>query len=194
MNPACIRTVLNSIEKLPESECEYFELLAEARYFQRGEHIFQEGKVCQELFFILKGGVRLYYVDSKGKENTYDFSFENSFITAFPSFLDRVCSHENIIALQNTQLLALSYRNYKRLYERNEVWKAVFNAIIARHFLQRKEKELFLLEDDYVARYKKFISLDPSLFLRVEQKHIASYLRMSPETLSRIKRRVYVFR
>lgn len=193
----CLNPVLkyfNAVQHLPTAEWEYFTSVISHNHIEKGECLFAAGKICRSIFFITEGSIRFFYVDSKGKEITYDFCFENSFVTAFPSFINQTPSLENIMAMQSCQVVALSRSNYKDLLERHTVWRVIFNEIFAAYLIERKEKEMILLEDDCMVRIKKLLSIDPALFLKVEQRYIASYLRMTAETFSRMKRQIYRLR
>jgi CRP-like cAMP-binding protein len=193
----CLDPILkyfNSIQHLPASEWEYFTSVISHTDVAKGECLFMGSTICRNIFFVMEGGMRLFYVDAKGKEITYHFCFENTFVTAFSSFINQTPSLENIMAMENCQLVALSRSNYKRLLERHTVWPVIFSEIFAMHLIAKIEREMLLLEDDCLVRFRKLLSMAPSLFLKVEQRYIASYLRMSAETFSRMKRQIYMLR
>ena len=122
---------------------------------------------------------------------TYNFIFENNFVVPFNSLFTGAISQENIVALEDTIVFVLPYEELEKLLARHPVWVLLLNKLLTKHFIRVSEKEKMLLLEDFNSRYSKLMETRPYLFQRVDQQHIASYLGMTPETLSRIKKRMY---
>lgn len=183
--------IINRFTKLLPEEWNYLKQLLGVKTVKKGQHLLREGESCRTLYYIIKGGARFYYVNALGEEVTTNFIFENNFVIAFDSLFSQSPTTENIVMLEDGVLFTLSDRHFKDLLSRHPVWEVLLNKLIAKHFLRIIEKERMLVLCSYDARYLKVMETMPYLFQRVEQQYIASYLRMTPETLCRIKRRVY---
>lgn len=185
------RSVINKFGAVPDDEWLFLKSILLVKSKAKGEHLLKEGEVCNYLFYIISGGARLYFISDAGIEVTYNFIFENNFVVAFTSLFTRTPTNENIILLEDTVMFTLSRANFQTLLNRHPVWESILNKLLAKHFLKIREKEQMLLLDNYDMRYKRLLKEQPYLFQRVEQRYLASYLGMKPETFSRIKKRVY---
>lgn len=188
---------LNNLKKIfdkypyfPEGEWQHFESILEIKSLKKGEYLFKQGKVCTKIYFILKGGVRMYYKNAGGKEASYNFLFENNFVTAFTSFIHQTISKENIVLLENSKLAIINYADFAGLLRRHASWEILFGKLMAHNLTEMYEREEMLLLDNPAQRYLKVFEIRREIFERVEQKYIASYLGMTPETLSRTKRKL----
>lgn len=184
--------VLNKFVSVPPEEWFFLRQQLLVQSFPKGTHLIKEGQVCSTLYYIIKGGARFYYVNHAGDEVTYNFIFENNFAVCFSSLFTQSPTHENIILLEDSIVFALRYNDFQLILSRHPVWEVLLNKLLSKHFIRLCEKEKMLLLDDYNERYKKILLTRPQLFQRVEQRYIASYLKMTPETFSRVKRRVYL--
>jgi CRP-like cAMP-binding protein len=152
----------------------------------KGEFLITEGKICQHIYFLEQGCLRGFY-NLDGKEITYWFAFENNFVTSFYSFITRKPSVESIQLLEDSVLWSISYADLQKLYDKhpdierfgrlmNEHYYVVLEErFVANHFTDSKE------------RYENLITRTPHILQRVSLGHIASYLGMTQETLSRIR-------
>ncbi len=185
-----LKKMIDKHQCFPAGEWEYFESILEIRSMKKGEYLLKQGKVCSKIYFILKGGVRMYYKGPCGKEVSFNFLFENNFVTAFTSFAHQVVSKENITLLEDSILVTIEYNNFISLLRRHSSWEIIFGKLMAYHLAEMYVKEEMLLLDKPEQRYIKVFETRREIFGRVEQRHIASYLGVTPETLSRIKRKV----
>lgn len=156
------------------------------RKYRRRQFLLQEGDVCRHQFFILKGAVRLYEVTPEGKENVLQFAFEDWFIADLVSYFTEGPSDYAIDALEDCEVLCLDRADLEALYHQvpklERFFRIVFqNALITsqwRHGIMQKSAE-----ERYAAFQKRF----PFFEQRVAQQHIASYLGVTRETLSRLR-------
>ena len=185
------RGVLNQFAAVPPDEWDYLNTLLSVKSLEKGTHLLKEGETCQKLYYIMNGGARFYYINYLGQELSSNFIFENNFVVAFTSLFNRTPSEENIVLLEDTNVFVIHYNDFKSLLKRHPVWEILLNKLLAMHLFRISEKEKMLLLDDLDTRYQRLMETRPYLFQRVEQRHIASYLGMTPETLSRVKKRTY---
>ncbi len=156
---------------------------------QRHAFLLQEGHICDFIAFVNEGLIRHFHTKD-GEERTCDFSFQNRFLTDFTSFTNRVPSIYSLQALQETTLLIIKKENLLRLYQECPKYET-FGRLMAEGVAQRAtEIAMSLSSQKPEERYKALLQNHPDLFQKVQQKYIANFLGISPESLSRIRRRV----
>jgi CRP-like cAMP-binding protein len=188
-----IKAFLKSITSLPETEVQSFCDDAKPRTYSKNQDFIRAGEVCQELFFIHQGTFR-YYMLAEGKEHTKDFSPEGTFCTAFTSLVTRTPSAIYIGALEDAEVSVWSAGAFMNRAETSLAWQKLFRLLAQQLYIRKEQREISLLVDDAQGRYVRFQRTFPSLAgfedveERVPQHMIASYLGMTPETLSRVRR------
>ncbi|PQA60707.1 Crp/Fnr family transcriptional regulator [Siphonobacter curvatus] len=164
----------------------YFRLKKAARY----EFLLTSGEVCRHLYFVSRGSFRLFYTQPDGAEATRYFALENTFGTALQSFLTQEPSLETNQVLENSDLLFISYEDFYHLHATLPGWDAVYRYILeTAYIISTRRFETFLCLDA-ADRYRWLLRMHPSLIERFSNKHVASYLGLSQETLSRLKSRI----
>lgn len=186
--------IINSIARytsLDKSEQEYFVNKLEVRHYNKKEVILQEGKVCNYTYFINKGCLRYYYI-VEGKENTAQFFFENAWYTDFESFLSGKPTKQNIEALEKTELLLLSSKDLKEVYNEIPKFEKLGRQMAENAFLGVRHRNEMLENYSAEERYLTLIKERPKVVERIPQHYIASYLGIQPESLSRIRKKISV--
>ena len=172
------------------------ELSAVDQYFT--EHIFAKKAMlleaphpCKYLFFIVKGCVRHFHTKDDGNEKTCDISLENQWTTAFMSFNSGSSSNLSLQALEETTVYRISKEDLISLYAEHHNFET-FGRLMAEQILQRAtDTAMYLAADKPEERFQHLLRSRPELFLRVPQKYIANLLGISPESLSRLQKRMY---
>lgn len=160
--------------------------IAEKRSYKKNELAHEEGKVCDHLFFIEKGIARTFYFKD-GKDITAHFATENGSITAIDSFIQRKRSKYSLEVLEDTEMLLLSYPRLQELLDQKPQYEKFVRLFLEQIYVdlaQRIENLLFYTAKE---RYELLIEAFPDLLQRVNLGHIASYIGISQETLSRIR-------
>lgn len=179
--------ILRSLIQLTESEATLAVRLFQIHTLNRGEFFVREGDVPQTIGFVISGILRLYYIDPDGNEFTKSFCAENSFVAAYSALLMRQPSRLFIQALEDAKILIADYSTYRSLLE-SQAGLQQLNCKIAEFlFIKKERRESALLLDDAKTRYLSFLEEYPGLEARLKQHHIASYLGVTPVTLSRIR-------
>ncbi len=161
-----------------------------SKNFNKKEILLREGSSVHHDYFVLRGCLRTYVVDDNGTEHNIMFATENWWTGDFKGLYKQTPATHNIQALEPTEVLCLSKQNKEALFEEIPQLLLYFNklfenAIIAQ---QTRIEEILCLNADQ--RYLNFLSLYPTLSQRISQKHIASFLGITPEFLSMIRRKL----
>ena len=160
--------------------------LTEKKQLQKKELFAEEGKVCHHLGFI-ESGVLRSYIEKDAEEYIKDFYFSGSFVVAYGSFLTGNPCIGSIQALKETHLITLSRSSYDQLLKESNEWFK-FGKYISDHLLIKKcRKETSFLMDNAYERYKLLLKTYPNIEQHISQHHIAAYLGIHPESLSRLK-------
>ena len=157
---------------------------------RKRQYLLNAGDVCQHLAFVEKGLLRSFSVDDRGHEHVMQFAMEGWWITDMASFLCQEEATYNIEALEDVELLLLTKPAMDEMIDRLPKMERYFrllmqNSIIA---LQRRIRVVQTLTAEEV--YLRLMDVQPEIISRVPQQHVASYLGITPETLSRIRKQV----
>lgn len=186
---AQLENYISQFLKVPDEEWAPAWELHTFKDLKKGEFLTKAGRVCNHVSFINHGCFRVHSLIGD-KEVTGNFFFENNYTTDYASFLTRSPSSENIQALEEAQVVQLSYEDMQRLYGRHPIWQQ-FGRLIAEYiFIQVERRKRSLLVQSPEERYLDLFKERPKVLERIPQHYIASYLGISPETLSRIRKRL----
>lgn len=164
---------------------DYFEY----KKIKKKEFFLIQGSVCSYGAFVLNGCFRNYIISIEGKEVNTQFSFENWWIGDIGSFVNRTPSKINVQALENAELLTISTKNYAALMERSACFNEYTSKLRSSAHLSAVLR-LSDLSENAITQYKMMLEKFPKIEQRISQKHIASFLQITPEALSRLKNRI----
>ncbi len=152
----------------------------------RKTYLLKDGDIFQRMYFIEKGLARAYYFDD-GKENTSWFMKEGDFIISVNSFYRQQPSQENIQLLEDSVMASISYEDLQHLYLKHLEFN-IISRVLTEHYYSLSEERLFAMRQSSVKhRYDYFMTHYPDLVNRVSSKQVASFLRTSPESISRLR-------
>lgn len=186
---AILANVSKHIQLTPEEQT-FWRGLLRARKAERGECLLQAGDVSRYQYFVVSGCLRTYLVDEDGKEHILQFAPEDWWTGNMVSMLKGQPSQLIIEALESTTVIAMDKPGQDLLFERVPKFERFFRILITNAFMAQQRRTLSSLSKTAEERYAEFRKLYPSLDGRVAQKHIASYLGMTPEFLSTVRKRV----
>ncbi|MCC9135881.1 Crp/Fnr family transcriptional regulator [Pontibacter silvestris] len=152
----------------------------------RYDFLIRQGQVEQSLYFVISGALRIYY-PLPDEEICVGFSYPNNLLVSFPSFVDGNPSAYYIQALKKSKLLGISKADFMQLIEERPNIKKFWYQELEKALVGKIDREVDLLLPEPEQRVQRVMQRSPQLFQHIPKKYIASYLRMSPETLSRIK-------
>lgn len=192
LTPAYLRlnSVLQTLVEMPADELAKLNYVFQKLTLNTGEFLVRAGEIPSRIAFVVSGLLRLYYVNSAGSEFTKSFCPENHFVTAYGALILQQPANFFIEAIEDSLLLVIDYSQYLQLCAGNSCWQEINHKLVEALFLKKEKREAELLLDDATTRYKKFLQDYPNLDQRVKQYHIASYLGISPVSLSRIRKNI----
>jgi len=159
------------------------------RHLVKDEYFIREGERPDTMAFIAKGLFRVFYITEGAEERTLVFRGQGRMISAFSAYLENRDSWYSIQSLEDSDLICVSFDDYKRDLAQNEYLREINARYVEMILLEKENRERELLCDDAQTRYEKFISRYPGIEARLKQYHIASYLGITPVALSRIRKR-----
>ncbi len=174
---------------LTEEDCSFFlPFLRQTRIAPKA-HWLERGQICRNLGFVQSGAFRVYYGEEGREANTH-FILANDFAAEYGSFLNQSASQYSIQALAPCELIEFGHEALQAAYAKSHGWERLGRLIAeAAYTRSRKRTESFLFLDAE-GRYLQAIREEPELFRQVPLYHIASYLGLERESLSRIRRRL----
>jgi CRP-like cAMP-binding protein len=184
-----IREYFDKTISMSDSDWQIFSSKLKRQEFSKKQLLLKCGEVENHLSFIEAGIVR-FYIPKEDNELTFSFAFGDSFVSAYDSFLTRQPSVYNVETLEKTVLWRITFDDLKTVYNLTESGN-----IIGRHagellFLNKSKRELSLLNESAEQRYLKLFSEQPRLIKQIPLKYIASYIGVTPQALSRIRKRI----
>jgi CRP-like cAMP-binding protein len=152
--------------------------------------LLKEGQVCRHLYFTNQGLLRFFMVSADGKDTTKFFTPEYQLFTSQQSFSTQTPSRECIQAITDAELLSLPHAALQLLYQDIPKWQAFIRRILQEVNGMTERIYMDSITTTAEDRYRKLLSEEPNIALRAPLKHIASYLGVTPESLSRIRKKI----
>lgn len=153
---------------------------------KKGERLVRQGDVASTLYFLVKGSCRCYTLKD-GKDITNWFAFDQEFITPFTSFFPQKPSYESIELLEDAQLIRFDHRRFQSLRQGNPEFEKLVNHFITQYTIQLEERLLIMQTYTAKEKHQYLLQQFPQLVQRIPVKHLASFLGISRETLSRMR-------
>ena len=187
-----INSLLDSIENLitlSTAERDVVGSLSKEKTYKKGEFFLEEGRICKQVGYVVKGLMR-YYINHDGEEKTYDFSQENNYVCNYESFIPQEPSSKVIQALEDTDLLVISHTDLQLLYANVREGERFGRIAIEAVFLKLLQDLSSFYTETPEERYERFLKNHADLQQRISQYHVASYVGVKPQSLSRIRKRI----
>jgi len=182
--------ILEIFKSLPPAELTElladFQAIAQRKSFAKNALLHQEGTRCDYAFIMEKGIARTYYFKD-GKDITAHIATEGESITAIDSLIQRKKSKYNVEVLEDSQVVLISYPEMQALLERKPQHEKYIRFFLEQIYIDLAERIENLMFYTAKERYERLIKAKPNLLQRINLSHIASYLGISQETLSRIR-------
>jgi CRP-like cAMP-binding protein len=173
-----------------EEEKSIVEEVFKERRVKRRQFILQEGDVCTLNTFVVEGCFRMYFVDEKGKEHTIQFAIENWWIGDIGSFHSNTPTKLNIEALENSIVLQIKKEDQLKLFVDYPKFNRIFRVLAENAMVGLQRRVLQNISSTAEERYLDFLERHPQLFNRISNVQIASYIGVTPEFLSTIRKKL----
>ncbi len=166
--------------------CSHFKLVKA----KRNEILLEYDEVCKGYYFVNEGCLRLFTYSNDGNPITRYFGFKGGFCTALPSFIQQTDAHEYLQAIEKSELLYISRTSFFELVDTVPQFAAIYREILELGFINAQKRIYGFQGFDALQKARWAVEFQPDFFLRLSNKMAASYLGISPSTLSRIKSRM----
>ncbi len=177
----------NNLIPLNTEEKKLVTELFKPRLYRRRQFVLQEGDVCNQFNFVVRGCLRMYKIDDKGNTHILQFAAENWWLMDIGSFHQRNVSELYIDALEDTMVLQINYDNLIALYLKTTKFDRIFRVLIENSFVSLQKRLLQNISSTAEERYLSFLQSYAHLNNRLPQTQIAAYLGITPEFLSRLR-------
>jgi len=172
---------------LESSDIDTLESCLNISVIKKKEHVLKEGQFCNTMYFITKGCMRQYIINSKGTEQTLQFGIENWWITDYLSYHNHIPSHFYIQAIENSEVIAIEKPTLEALLIQIPKLERYFRIVAQKSFGAAQMRIKFLFTMSAEERYHHFNNLNPEFVQRIPQYMLASYLDFSAEFMSKIR-------
>lgn len=183
-----MKAYLKSFDILTDDEIDVFTNKVKLKHLKKGEFFIKEDTTCQEVAFVNSGLFRSYYYSSSGEELTYCFTFSNSFVSAYSSFLSQAKTLENIQALSDVELFSISREDILKLEASSVNWLRLFKFIAEQEYIKIEKRVFILQKETAEKRYQDLLKNQPQFLQLIPLSYLASYLGITQRHLSRIRR------
>lgn len=184
------KALFDHIEKiitLETSDIDKLESCLEISKIRKKEHVLEEGQICNTMYFVVKGCMRQYIINSKGIEQTLQFGIENWWITDYLSYHNHVPSNFYLQAVENSEVIAIDKNVLESLLIEIPNLERYFRIVTQKSFGATQMRIKFLFTMSAEERYHHFNDHFPDFVQRVPQYMLASYLDFSAEFMSKIR-------
>ncbi|MFW0714869.1 Crp/Fnr family transcriptional regulator [Pedobacter sp. N23S346] len=178
---------INRFVTLSEEEEKILASALQSFSVKKKAFLLAQGQTCKANYFVVKGCLRLYFIDVKGVAQTTQFAIENWWISDLTSFLFQKPSTFFIQAVETTEVIAIAHQDYEKLFEQLPKLEKYFRLIFQKLHQASQQRIMFLYSFSAEERYRHFNGLFPEFVQRIPQYMLASYLGFTPEFLSKIR-------
>jgi len=190
MNTNPLIDYFNKILPLDDKEKAFVEEVFKERSVKRRQFILQEGEICIHNTFVLEGCFKMYFVDDSGKEHNLQFAIENWWIGDIGSFHSEEPSKLHIEAMENSIILQIKKEDQLRLFVDYPKFNRIFRVLAENAMVGLQKRTIQNISSTAEERYLDFLKRHPQFFNRISNVQIASYLGVTPEFLSAIRKKI----
>lgn len=192
-----LRESISTISNIDDEDWALLDKVSTIIKFKKGSLIYKGGDVIDKLLFINSGIIRSYLIDSNGKDFTWHIhfsgkgsDFKNHFVTDYASFTKKKPSQLFFEVIKDAELTSIDHSAINGLYNSSERWQKIGRLIAENAYYFTHQRTLSLLTETAEVRYKRLLKESPTLLEQVPQYYIASFLGITPQSLSRIRKKI----
>lgn len=175
---------------LNEKEITYLKTVVMEKKVRRRQFLLQEGDICKHNSFVVEGCLRMYMVDANGKEHNLQFAIENWWVIDMNSFYSDEPSRLNVEAIENSTILQIHREDQFNMFVNYPKFNRIFRVLSENALIACQRRVMQNISSTAEERYLDFMDRYPFLFNRISNVQIASYLGITPEFLSTIRKRL----
>jgi CRP-like cAMP-binding protein len=175
--------------ELTDEEASAFAECIPIKTFKKGDLLLSEGQVSRDSYFVIEGCVRKYYI-IEGEERTTEFYVEEESVSSLQSYQNKTPANHYFECVEDCRLAVLNYEKEQELFKRVPKYEALCRMSLENDFGEQQEALAKFITSSPEERYKNLLETRSDLLQRVPQYHLASYLGIKPESLSRIRKRL----
>ncbi len=179
--------VVDAYSEIPDDQWKQVLGLFKTCHVEENEYFIMQGDKPSRLAFILSGIFRVYCITEAGDEKILSFRTKGQAIAAYTPFLENRPTWYSIQALEPGKLIYIGLDEFKKLSSGHPCWDRVIKEYLIQLFIEKEDRERSFLTEDAKTRYLNFLEQFPELDKRIHNFYVASYLGISPVTLSRIR-------
>ena len=184
-----LKSAFNSYAEITEASWQLIRSIIHFQSIEKGEIVLREGQVAKYIHFICKGAFRTFFTDDQGNIYNKNIFLEGDFPASKVSLITNSPSYFSIEALEQSIVINIDFKEYRRLINEHTDLKNFYIAYIEKNWIIEKERnEISLVMENGTERYLKLLQKHPNLEKRIPQRHIASHLGITPTQLSRIRK------
>jgi CRP-like cAMP-binding protein len=185
-----IQSFSSELFPLSEEEINQLKSKFKERQIKRRQFILQKGDVCKHYTFVAEGCLKLYKIDRNGKEHNLQFTIEDEWISDLGSLYSETPSEVYIEAIEQSVIFQIEIKDLVYLYTHYPNIDRRFRVIIENSFIALQQRMFQNISSMAEERYSNFLNTHPNLFNRISNVQIASYLGVTPEFLSNIRKKI----
>lgn len=179
---------INQVIPLNEEEQSALNAAIQLKKIRRRQYLLQEGDICKTYNFVIEGCFRMFMVDEKGTEHIIQFATENWWIADIGSFHAETPSNFYIEALEPSTVLQIKKEDLLNFYVKYPKFDRYFRILVENAFIKMQDRVVQNISSTAEERYQSFLKSYPHLLNRIPQIHIASYIGVTPEFLSKVRK------
>lgn len=185
-----LKNTFEEILKISNEDWEIFKLILETKKLKKKEYLLKQGQICQGIFFLSKGLIRTFHINNDGKEINTSFYLQNDFLREIESMTNNIPSVKNIQAIEDSTVFYIDKDKLTKLYEKSVFYQKMGRMILEKLIISEQKYSSLLISHSPKERYLYILENNPELVKRIPLQYLASYLGISRESLSRIRKRI----
>lgn len=181
----------NKYAKITETDFEQIEKVMSKKFVKKRRTLLAAGDSSRYIYFIEKGALRSYTIDNEGYEHVIQLALEDHWIGDLFSFVTQLAGNVNIEAIEDSEVLLLPHHELELLYEQVPPMERYFRQLYQRAYVGMQQRHNVSITHNAEERYRQLIKNFPQVAARIPLIYIASFLGITPESLSRIRKRIF---
>ena len=184
------KNFIRNIATISDEDFNDIIVLFKEHTLRKGDYFIKQGHICQQVAYINKGTLRIFYLNDKANETTSCFCVANNLTTSYKSFILQQPSKLSIQALEDTELLSIEFNQLQKLYKTSIVWQNIGRIFAEREYIEMEHYASVLNNETAKEKYLRLLKEQPNVLQIASIGDIASLLGVTRRTLSRIRQEI----